>query len=112
MLVSSDGGGWIVQFGGGGGSYWTEDDAIAAARVWVTWLPPGACSEIVVQGSDGVRHTRWTYGLDPFPVPRAWGRASEGWTDGRPADGHARRTAELARAPASLTRAAASREGA
>ena len=69
LFVSPDGRRWKVQWEGGDvvGYHETQVAAISAARAKVRSLPPGTCSQIMVQATDGRWRTEWTYGQDPYP---------------------------------------------
>ena len=41
--------------------------ALNAAKRIVAKLPPGECSQILIQKQDGKYTTEWVYGIDPFP---------------------------------------------
>ncbi len=71
LFVSPDGTQWKVQWEGGNvvSRHNTQAEAIKAARAVVRSLAAGACSQIMVQGTDGKWRTEWTYGQDPYPPP-------------------------------------------
>lgn len=71
LFVSPDGLNWKVQWEGGqvDSRHPTQVAAIGRARAVVRSLPPGTCSQILVQRPDGTWREEWTYGRDPYPPP-------------------------------------------
>jgi hypothetical protein len=71
LFVSPAGSRWKLQWEGGqvDSHHDTQGAAITRARAVVRSLPPGSCSQILVQRPDGTWREEWTYGRDPYPPP-------------------------------------------